>query len=332
LNDWSFEARYLGTRGVHLLTQNRISNFARVAPDQGRPGLPTFIGNAPTQAQIDALPGSTLSLSQIQARSVIMPAYAAAGFGSGVVAFLSNGNSTYHGASGQLQKRFSKGLQMTAAYTWSKLIDDTTAEVFSTVLSPRRVQDFQNLRNERAISALDRTHRFVTAWIYELPWYRNDKGWAGTLLGGFNIAGTYTAESGEAVTIRSGNDSNQNGDSAGDRAIFNPSGQQGVGSAVTALVRTCPSSCRHPLQPVRARRQPRPVPLGMQLLTRMQPTSKRATAPCRISLGILSGCQGLTTLTSRSSRTSASAKVRRESNSELISSTPLTIRNIPRAQ
>jgi hypothetical protein len=241
LNDWSFEARYLGTRGVHLLTQNRISNFARVAPDQGRSGLPTFIGNAPTQAQIDALPGSTLTLSQIQARSGIMPAYAAAGFGPNVVAFLSNGNSSYHGASGQLQKRFSKGLQMTAAYTWSKLIDDTTAEVFSTVLSPRRVQDFQNLRNERAISALDRTHRFVTAWIYELPWFRNDKGWAGTLLGGFNIAGTYTAESGEAVTIRSGNDSNQNGDSAGDRAIFNPSGQEGIGSAVTALVRTCPA-------------------------------------------------------------------------------------------
>jgi len=234
LNDWSFEARYLGTRGVHLLTQNRISNFARVAPDQGRPGLPTFF-SAPTQAQLDAL---SLTLATIQARSNIMPAFRTAGFGAGVVAFLSNGNSTYHGASGQLQKRFSKGLQMTAAYTWSKLIDDTTAEVFSTVLSPRRVQDFQNLRNERAISALDRTHRFVTAWIYELPWYRNDKGWAGTLLGGFNIAGTYTAESGEAVTIRSGNDANQNGDSAGDRAIFNPNGQEGIGSAVTALRRT----------------------------------------------------------------------------------------------
>ena len=48
-------------------------------------------------------------------------------------------------------------------------------------------------------------------------------------------------ESGEFVTIRSGNDSNQNGDSAGDRAILNPGGTEGVGSGVTALVRTCPS-------------------------------------------------------------------------------------------
>ncbi|HJQ35105.1 MAG TPA: hypothetical protein VJ866_23340, partial [Pyrinomonadaceae bacterium] len=232
--NWSFEARYLGTRGIHLLTQNRINIQARVAPESGRPGLPTFL-TAPTQAQLDAL---TLTLPQIQARSNLVPAYAAAGFTSPVVAFLSNGNSTYHGASGQIQKRFSSGLQFTSSYTWSHLIDDTTAEVFSTVLSPRRVEDFQNLRRERANSALDHRHRFVTAFIYEFPFFKNETGWARTLVGGWQLAGTYTAESGERVTIRSGNDANLNGDSAGDRAIFNPAGTEGIGSTVTALRNT----------------------------------------------------------------------------------------------
>ena len=236
-NDWSFELRYLGTRGVHLITQNRISNQARVAPEQGLPGLPTFL-SAPTQAQLDAL---SLTLPQIQARPGIVPAFAAAGFGPGVVAFLSNGNSTYHGASAQLTKRFTKGFQMTSAYTFSHLIDDTTAEVFSTVLSPRRVQDFQNLRPERATSGLDHTHRLVTSWIYELPWFKKSNGLTKTLLGGFNVSGTYTWESGEMMTIRSGNDANQNGDSAGDRGILNPGGTEGVGSSVRALVRTCTS-------------------------------------------------------------------------------------------
>jgi hypothetical protein len=230
-SDWSFEARYVGTRGIHLLTQNRISNQARVSPESGRAGLPTFF-SAPTQAQLDAL---SLTLPQIQARSNIMPAYAAAGFGPNVVAFLSNGNSSYHGASAQVTKRFSNGFQMTSAYTWSHLIDDTTAEVFSTVLSPRRVEDFQNLRRERANSALNHTHRFVTSWIYELPWFAKSNGWTKTLLGGFNIAGTYTYETGEQVTLRSGNDSNLNGDNAGDRAILNPNGTEGVGSTVTGL-------------------------------------------------------------------------------------------------
>jgi hypothetical protein len=167
--------------------------------------------------------------------------YAAAGFTSNVVAFLSNGNSTYHGGSAEVTKRFSNGFQMTSAYTFSHLIDDTTAEVFSTVLSPRRVEDFRNLRRERANSALDHRHRFVTSWIYELPWGKKSNGWTRTMLSGVNIAGTYTYETGERITIRSGNDANQNGDNAGDRAILNPGGTEGIGSTVTALVRTCPS-------------------------------------------------------------------------------------------
>jgi hypothetical protein len=235
MQNWALELRYLGTRGVHLLTQNRINIQARVAPESGRRGLPTFFSQ-PTQAQLNAL---TLTLADIDARPVIVPAYAAAGFTAPITAFLSNGNSTYHGASASLTRRFANGFQMNAAYTWSHLIDDTTAEVFSTVLAPRRVEDFQNLRRERANSALDRRHRFVTAFLYELPWFRNsDNRFARTVLGGFNFAGTYTYESGQFVTIRSGNDANRNGDSAGDRAIFNPNGTEGVGSTVTALTRT----------------------------------------------------------------------------------------------
>jgi hypothetical protein len=232
--DWSFEARYVGTRGVHLLSQNRINRQAKVAPEDGRPGLPTFF-TAPSQATLDAL---ALDLDQINARSSFVPAYAAAGFdGANVVAFLSNGNSTYHGGSVQVTKRFSRGFQLTSAYTFSHLIDDTTAEVFSTVLSPRRVEDFQNLRRERADSALDHRHRFVTSWIYEVPWFSKSTGWTHALLGGFNLAGTYTFESGERVTVRSGNDANLNGDNAGDRAILNPGGTEGVGSSVTPLCR-----------------------------------------------------------------------------------------------
>ena len=232
--DWSMELRYVGTRGVHLLTQNRLNSQAKVAPEDGRRGLPTFL-TAPSQATLDAL---ALDLTQIQARSNLVPAYDAAGFnGASVVAFLSNGNSTYHGGSAQVTKRFSRGFQMTGAYTFSKLIDDTTAEVFSTVLSPRRVEDFQNLRRERANSALNHPHRFVASWIYELPWFSNTTGLTRTLLSGFNIAGTYTYETGENITIRSGNDANLNGDNAGDRAIFNPAGLEGVGSSVTPLCR-----------------------------------------------------------------------------------------------
>jgi len=73
--------------------------------------------------------------------------------------------------------------------------------------------------------------------IYELPWFSKSTGFTKLLLGGFNVAGTYTYETGERITVRSGNDANLNGDNAGDRAIFNPSGTEGVGSGVTSLCR-----------------------------------------------------------------------------------------------
>jgi Carboxypeptidase regulatory-like domain len=228
--NWSVEARYIGTRGIHLLTQNRL-NARSVTEDFGY--LPTFL-TAPSQATLNALP---LTLPFLQSQSPIVPRYDTAGFnGNFVVGFLSNGNSTYHGASLTVLRRFADGFQMTGAYTWSHLIDDTTAEVFSTVLSPRRVQDFQNLRPERADSALDRRHRFVVSAIYELPWFRNhENGFVRAVLGGFNFAGTYTAESGQKATVLSGTDSNINFDSAPDRTIRNPAGVRNTASTVTAL-------------------------------------------------------------------------------------------------
>src|SRR5262249_10504560 len=153
----------------------------------------TFL-SAPTQGQINALP---LSLADINARSRILPNFAAAGFTSNITAFLPNGNSTYHGGSAQLTRRFANDFQFSAAYTWSHLIDDTTAEVFSTVLSPRRVQDFQNLRLERADSALDRRHRFVFSGVWDIPFGRNSSGFVKGVLGGWSLANVLTFESGE---------------------------------------------------------------------------------------------------------------------------------------
>jgi len=232
--DYSIEFRYLGTRGIHLLTQNRINRQNKVG--NGLSGLPTFLAR-PTQSQLDALP---LTIDEINARSNFEPRYAAAGFTNpgSIVGFLSNGNSTYNGASIQLLRRFSEGMQLSAAYTWSHLIDDTTAEVNSTALTPRRVEDFQNLRTDRADSALDRRHRFVTSFIYEIPFLKNSTNmWVGGIVGGWSFSGVFSVESGEKATVLSGIDSNLNGDAAADRSIRNPNGVKNTGSTVTALCR-----------------------------------------------------------------------------------------------
>lgn len=232
-NDYTLEVRYLGTRGVHLLTQNRLNNQNKVDATNF---LPTYFA-APSQAALDGL---TTTLAQISARSNLVPAYANAGFnGASIVGFMPWGDSSYHGLATQLTRRFARGFQSTMAYTWSHNIDNSTATHFSTQLSPRRPQDFRNMDDERSNSPLDRRHRLTLNWLWDMPYLAHSTNWAAkNLIGNWRLVGTYTAESGEWVTAQSGADSNLNGDTAGDRTVINPAGDPKLGSGVTALKNT----------------------------------------------------------------------------------------------
>jgi hypothetical protein len=228
--DYTFEARYLGTRGVHLLVQNQINRVARISESRH---LPTYL-QAPSQAALDALPLTLANLTALSNNK-----WAQYGFNSTITSWPPIGNSTYHGMALQLTRRFSRGLSMIGAYTWSHNIDDSTATHFSTVLTPRREQDFQNLAPDKASSALDRRHRLTASGIWEIPWFSKDSSWfKKNLLGNFSFVASYTAESPEYATVQSGVDSNLNGDTAGDRTIINPGGDLNKGSAVTALKNT----------------------------------------------------------------------------------------------
>jgi len=227
--DYTVEVRYVGTRGVHLYVQNRLNTFA---PVNATNNLPTYL-NAPSQSQLDSLP---LTLKQLQGVFPLSPAYLSAGFQSPITTFQSSGNSTYHGLATEVTRRFSRGLLFKGAYTWSHNIDDSTADVASTLLTPRRAQDGANLRAERASSMLDRRQRLTATSIWDAPWFANHGNWfERNLIGNVSFAGTYTAESPEYATVQSGVDSNLNADSASDRVIINPAGIDGVGSNVTPL-------------------------------------------------------------------------------------------------
>jgi hypothetical protein len=226
--DYTFEARYVGTRGVHLLVQQQINKFSKVTSTRN---LPTYL-NAPSQSALDALP---LTLADIQAVSN-NPIYGPYGFTSNITAWPPIGNSIYHGLALQLNRRFARGFQMIGAYTWSHNIDDSTATHFSTYLTPRRPQDFQNLRPDRSSSALDRRQRLTLSGLWEIPLFSQSNSWiARNLIGNWRYVGTYTYETPEYVEAQSGLDSNLNGDSAGDRTIINPAGDAHKGSDVTAL-------------------------------------------------------------------------------------------------
>jgi hypothetical protein len=231
-DNYTFEIRYLGTRGVHLNVQQRVNIQSKVDANNF---LPTYL-SAPSQATLDSL---TTTLASIQARSNIVSQFRTAGFTNPIVEFSPVGNSTYNGLAVQLDRRFSNGLQFKTAYTWSHLIDDSTADFFTTRLTPRRSEDFQHLQRDKASSALDRRHRFTLVAVYDVPFMSHSSNWAArNVLGNWEFAPIYTFESPEYATVQSSTDSNLNGDSAGDRSIINPTGVTGTSSNVTALKNT----------------------------------------------------------------------------------------------
>ncbi len=227
-NDYTLDVRYLGTRGVHLFTQSRI-NVGDVVTSARY--LPTYL-TMPSAATLAGLKTTLGSLEQIDP---ILPQWQPYFDNSYITAFPDRGNSHYNGLAVELTRRFARGLLYKAAYTWSHNIDDSTADLFSTWLSPRRPQDFQNMAAEKSDSFLDRRHRFTYNLIYETPWYKAGNAFERYLLGGYVLSGTYTYESPQYATVQSGIDSNLNGDSAGDRTIVNPNGIPNTGSGVNAV-------------------------------------------------------------------------------------------------
>jgi hypothetical protein len=176
-------------------------------------------------------------LADLQNESNILPAYANAGFTNAIKEYSPVGTSMYHGLQTQLNKRLSNGLQFQAAWTWSRTIDDSSTDFFSTYLTPRRPQNFQDLAADRSVSGYSRAHRVTLAAIYNVPWYKGSSSWfLRNVVGNYTIAPVYTFESPEWGDVVSADDANFNGDSAGDRTIYNPGGVKGTGSAATPLM------------------------------------------------------------------------------------------------
>jgi carboxypeptidase family protein len=229
---YTAEVRYLGTRGVHLNVQDRINRITKTSPTLF---LPTYL-TSPGQAALDSL---TTTLALINAQPSFRTDFANAGFRGNLLAFVPFGDSVYHGLAAQLNRRFSNGLQFQAAYTFSHNIDNSTADVFSTLLTPRRPQDFQNLHVDRSSSALDHRHRFTLTTLYDLPVFKGSSSWLmRNVVGNWEFAPVYTYESPEFATVQAARDANGNGDTYGDRAIVNPAGKAGTGTDVTALKNT----------------------------------------------------------------------------------------------
>ncbi len=106
-------------------------------------------------------------------------------------------NSNYNALEMMLQKRFSRGLQFQAAYTFSKSIDD--GSTFEETLDPF------NYRASRGLSLFNSKQRFVVSYDWELP-VRKYSGLAGRVLDDWEVSGITQFQSGFPIRLNTEDD------------------------------------------------------------------------------------------------------------------------------
>jgi hypothetical protein len=106
-------------------------------------------------------------------------------------------HSNYNSLQVLVEKHYSHGLQFTAAYTYSKSLDNASS--FESSLNP------VNLNATYGPSLFDARHRFVFSYVWELPVPKYD-GFKGQLLDGWQLSGIVTFQTGFPVRITSSDD------------------------------------------------------------------------------------------------------------------------------
>jgi TonB dependent receptor len=187
----NFEIGYLGSKNTHLgipdpninqLSDTDLSLGSALNAKVANP----FFGTIPASSSIG---GATVAAQQLLRP---YPRF------TSVALFRNNiGNSSYNALQAKVEKRLSHRLTFTAAYTYSKLLDDASAVFSNTIFTGpvlnTGVADANNLKGERSLSNGDIPQVFSAGWMYQIPRVWKISGW--------QIGGLVRVQAGDMVTV-----------------------------------------------------------------------------------------------------------------------------------
>src|SRR5581483_5063016 len=104
------------------------------------------------------------------------------------------GHSSYNALQLNYRRRFSRGLYVNAAYTFSKSIDNVSND------GTQIGHDARNSRLNRGLSDFDRPHRLTLVYSYDIQTPFSSR-WLKALLGGWTQAGMVTLQSGSPFSV-----------------------------------------------------------------------------------------------------------------------------------
>jgi hypothetical protein len=195
------ETAYVGSRGVKIGATrqfNALPDADLALGDALRAQVPNpFYGQIATGA---------LSTPTVARAQLLLPYPQFQGV---TAAFSSFGNSSYHSGQAKLERRFARGFGLLATYTFSKLLDDVTGAWAGETVATGGFQDWNNLRPDKSVSALDTTHRVTVGGVWELPFGKGKRlahsGVRAALAGGWQANAIWNWNSGNVLGLTATN-------------------------------------------------------------------------------------------------------------------------------
>lgn len=207
----SFDVAYVGSHIVHVGIPD--SNLNQLTVDQLAEGdallkkVPNpYYGQLPKSSSIG---GKTVAAAQL------LKPYPR--FQNVAIYRHNSGGTNYNGLEAKVQQRTSHGLTLLFSYTYSKLMDDASSVFSSTVLSSPNssslvAADTYRPYLERDASSGDMTNVTALSAVYSLPAGRGhsfaSSGIANALLGGWDVNGILSLQSGMPVTVTQATNNN----------------------------------------------------------------------------------------------------------------------------
>jgi hypothetical protein len=109
-------------------------------------------------------------------------------------------DNTYHSLQVSLTRRVAAGLNFGIAYTWSKDLTDNATD------RSTANYDSYNFALDRGPATFDVPQVVIINYVYDLPFFKGKQGFAGKVLGGWELSGISTFQAGFPQVVRQFND------------------------------------------------------------------------------------------------------------------------------
>ena len=213
--DLLLEVAYVGTRGLRLFRVVGINQARLTSPEH------------PITNEVTGLVITINTPANASLRAPFQGVTTNAPFGLNQT----TAQSSYNSLQLSLTKRFSRGLQFLASYTYAKSIDNTSSGSGSVVANEVAfiAGNQLDIRANRGVSSFDRTHRFVLSYLWDLPPPFAVRSTASRwLLSNWQVAGIIVAMSGLPIDIVDTNAGSFYGLSNGNNPLSRPNWAPGA--------------------------------------------------------------------------------------------------------